>query len=95
MYSTPAYAPTLELYGWDDLGPRLRDLIRRDQWDDLGGVLSDEVLDTLVSSGSFDELPAVLLERFAGLGQGLMVTAPADAADDEAFAGMIAALKAG
>jgi probable F420-dependent oxidoreductase len=95
LYSTPAYAPTLELYGWDDLGPRLRDLIRRDQWDDLGGVLSDEVLDTLVSSGSFDELPAVLLERFAGLGQGLMVTAPADAADDEAFAGMIAALKAG
>ena len=57
LYSTPAYAPTLQLYGWDDLGPRLRELIRRDQWDDLGGVLSDEVLDTLVSSGSFDELP--------------------------------------
>ena len=26
LYSTPAYAPTLELYGWSDLGPRLRDL---------------------------------------------------------------------
>ena len=24
LYSTPAYAPTLELFGWGDLGPRLR-----------------------------------------------------------------------
>lgn len=95
LYSTPAYAPTLQLYGWEDLGPRLRELIRRDQWDDLAAVLSDEVLDTLVPSGSFDELPAVLLQRFADLGQGLMVTVPADAADDEAFADMIAALRAG
>ena len=60
LYSTPAYAPTLELYGWDDLGPRLRELIRRERWDDLGAVLSDEVLDTLVPSGSFEELPGVL-----------------------------------
>jgi probable F420-dependent oxidoreductase len=95
LYSTPAYAPTLKLYGWDDVGPRLRELIRRDRWDDLAGVLSDEILDTLVPSGSFDELPAVLLERFAALGQGLMVTVPADPADDEAFAGMIGAIKAG
>ena len=48
LYSTPAYAPTLELYGWAELGPRLRELIRHDRWDALAGVLSDEVLDTLV-----------------------------------------------
>jgi probable F420-dependent oxidoreductase len=94
LYSTPAYATTLELYGWDDLGPRLRELIRGDRWDELGGVLSDEVLDTLVPSGSFDELPAVLLERFAGLGQGLVVSVPTDTGDDEGFAGVVAALQA-
>ena len=59
-----------ELYGWDELGPRLRDLIRHDRWDDLAAVLSDEVLDTLVPCGTFDELPGLLLERFAGLGPG-------------------------
>jgi len=93
LYSTPAYAPTLELYGWAELGPRLRQLIRHDRWDDLGAVLSDEVLDTLVPSGTFDELPRVLLDRFSGLGQGIVVSPPADAGDDEAFAGVVAALQ--
>jgi hypothetical protein len=69
-------------------------LIRRDRWDDLGAVLSDEVLDTLVPAGSFDELPGVLLQRFAGLGQGITVSVPADKADDEGFAGVVAALQA-
>src|SRR6185312_2283345 len=78
LYSTPAYAPTLELYGWDDLGPRLRELIRRERWDDLGAVLSDEVLDTLVPAGTFDELAGVLTQRYAGLGQGITVSVPGD-----------------
>jgi hypothetical protein len=94
LYSTPAYAPTLELYGWDDLGPRLRELIRQDRWDDLGGVLSDEVLDTLVPAGTFDELPSVLLERFAGLGQGILLTPPADTSEDAGYATVVAALQA-
>ncbi len=93
LYSTPAYAPTLELYGWAGLGPRLRELTRRDRWDDLGQVLSDEVLDTLVPTGTFDELPGVLLERFAGLGHGVVVSPPAATADDDAFAAVIAALQ--
>ena len=95
LYSTPAYAPTLRLYGWEELGPRLRDLIRRERWDDLGDVLSDEVLDTLVPCGTFDELPGLLLERFAGLGQGILVAVPADSGDDEAFREVVAAVRAG
>jgi probable F420-dependent oxidoreductase len=95
LYSTPAYAPTLRLYGWEDLGPRLRDLVRRERWDDLGEVLSDEVLDTLVPCGTFDELPGLLLERFAGLGQGILVAVPADPAEDDAFRAVVAAVRAG
>jgi probable F420-dependent oxidoreductase len=94
LYSTPAYAPTLELYGWDELGPRLRELIRRERWDDLGAVLSDEVLDTLVPTASYDELPGVLVQRFAGLGQGITVSVPADKDDDDRFAGVVAAVQA-
>jgi probable F420-dependent oxidoreductase len=95
LYSTPAYASTLELYGWADVGPRLRQLIHHAQWDDLGSVLSDELLDALVPCGTFDELPGVLLERFAGLGQGIVVSPPADSSDDEAFGRVVAALQAG
>ena len=95
LYSTPAYAPTLELHGWSDVGPRLRNLIRQDRWDDLADVLSDEILDTLVPCGTFDELPGVLLERFSVLGQGIVVNPPADPADDEAFRTVVAALRQG
>lgn len=95
LYSTPAYAPTLELHGWAELGPSLRQLIRRDRWDELGHLLSDEVLDTLVPSGTFAELPGVLLERFSGLGQGIVVSPPADTGDDEEFRAVVAALRHG
>jgi probable F420-dependent oxidoreductase len=93
LYSTPAYAPTLELYGWDDVGPRLRDLIRHDRWDDLGGVLSDEVLDTLVPTGTFDEIPDLLRERFSPLGQSLLLSPPPETGDDNAFAAVVASLQ--
>jgi probable F420-dependent oxidoreductase len=93
LYSTPAYAPTLELYGWPDVGPRLRDLVRHDRWDDLGEVLSDEVLDTLVPCGTFEELPGILLERFGGLGQGIVVNPPEDPDDDGSFRNVVAALQ--
>jgi hypothetical protein len=95
LYSTPAYAPTLELHGWADVGPRLRELVRHDRWDELGAVLSDEILDSLVPCGTFEELPGVLLERFAGLGQGIVVSPPADPADDDAFRAVVAALQRG
>jgi probable F420-dependent oxidoreductase len=93
LYSTPAYRPTLELYGWGELGPQLRTLIREDRWDDLGAVLSDEVVDTLVPSGTFEELPDLLVKRFGALGEGIIVSPPSDATDDGAFSEVIAALK--
>ncbi|MGP0030412.1 MAG: TIGR03617 family F420-dependent LLM class oxidoreductase [Acidimicrobiales bacterium] len=94
LYSTPAYRPTLELYGWADLGPQLRSLIRNERWDDLGTLLSDDVLDTLVPSGTFAELPEILLGRFGGLGQGIVASPPADRGDDGAFGEVIRALQA-
>jgi probable F420-dependent oxidoreductase len=93
LFSTPAYRPTLELYGWAELGPRLREIIRHDRWDDLSSILSDEVLDTLVPCGTFEELPEILAARFAGLGQGIVVSPPAGADDDGAFGEVIAALR--
>ncbi len=93
LYSTPAYRPTLELYGWSELGPQLRTLIHRDEWDGLAALLSDEVLDTLVPTGTFDELPALLCDRFAGLGQGIVVSPPPDHSEDGAFSEVIGALR--
>jgi probable F420-dependent oxidoreductase len=94
LYSTPAYRPTLQLYGWGDLGQQLQALVRNGQWDDLSSVLSDQVIDTLVPCGTFAELPELLCERFGGLGDGIVASPPADPEDDEAFAEVVAALQA-
>jgi probable F420-dependent oxidoreductase len=94
LYSTPAYARTLELHGWDDLGGELRALVRADRWDDLPALVTDELLDTLLPTGTYDELAAVLLDRFAGLADGILLGPQPDRVDDEGIAGLIADLKA-
>ena len=93
LYSTPAYRPTLELYGWGALAERLQEMIRRDEWDDLGHVVTDEVLDTLIPTGSFDELPSLLAERLGHLCQGVTLSPPIEKDHDLAFRQVIAALQ--
>jgi probable F420-dependent oxidoreductase len=95
LYSTPAYRRTLELYGWEALTGQLQAMIRADRWADLHQLVTDEVLDTLVPTAPFGELPALLRERYGGLAQGVLLTPPADPADDERFAGVVAAVRAG
>ena len=95
LYShSPAYRPTLELTVGPSSGLQLRTLIRNDRWDYLAGVLSDEVLDTLVPTGTFAELPDLLMKRFGGMGQGLIASPPADEEDDGPFRDVVAALQA-
>lgn len=94
LYSTPAYRRTLELYGWEELAGRLQALVRADRWDDLHQVVTDEVLDTLVPTAGFDELPVMLADRYGHLGQGVLVPPPADPAHDAQFAEVVAAIRA-
>jgi probable F420-dependent oxidoreductase len=93
LYSTPAYRRTLELYGWDDLGERLRAMVRAERWDDLHQLVTDEVLDALVPTARYDDLPAVLLGRFDRLAQGVLVPVPVDPAHDRRFAEVVAAIR--
>ncbi len=94
LYSTPEYRPTLDLYGWGDLGPQLRAVVREGHWDDLAELVSDEVLETVTTVAPFDALAAALLARYAGLATGILVPVPADASDDGRFAEVIGALRA-
>jgi hypothetical protein len=47
-----------------------------------------------VPSGTFAELPDLLIGRFGALGQGIVASPPADPADDGAFREVIRALQA-
>ncbi len=94
LYSTPAYRRTLELHGWEDLAGELQALVRADRWDDLPAVVTDEVLDVLLPTGTYDELAPVLVERFGDVADGLVLGPQPDAANDEAVAGLVAAIRA-
>jgi probable F420-dependent oxidoreductase len=93
LYSTPAYGRTLELYGWDDLGDRLRRVIREQRWGELETVLPEEIVETLVPTALYEELPAVLIERYGTIAAGITVQPPDDPADDARFSEVIKALQ--
>jgi probable F420-dependent oxidoreductase len=93
LYSTPAYQRTLELYGWEDLAPRLRQIVRTEGWDDLHNVVSDELLDTLIPTAVYAELPDVLLDRFGRLAGGVLLPVPEDPTHDDALAMVVGALQ--
>jgi probable F420-dependent oxidoreductase len=67
LYSTPAYRRTLELFGWDDLGAQLQLMTRSGDWSQLGILMTDEVLDALIPSGTWNQLPSVISDWFGGL----------------------------
>jgi probable F420-dependent oxidoreductase len=91
LYSTPAYRRTLELFGWDDLGARLQAMTRSGDWSQLGLLMTDDVLDALIPSGTWEELPTVINDWFAGLVDAVLIQ-PSDNYDDE-FAALISQVK--
>ena len=58
--STPSYRPVLELHGWSDLIPRLNLLLRRNRWNEMHELISDEMLAEFAVIASPDELPYAL-----------------------------------
>ncbi|MDP5181925.1 LLM class flavin-dependent oxidoreductase [Blastococcus sp. BMG 814] len=94
LYSTPAYRPTLALLGHEDLGERLTQLIRDQQWDALPAALPDDVLAGIVPVGTYDEFPAVIGDWYGGLCDELSITTPADTSADDRFASMLEVVRA-
>jgi probable F420-dependent oxidoreductase len=93
LYSTPAYRPTLDLYGWGELQERLQLMIRQENWDRLGAHVTDEVLDALVPMATYADLPDLIRERWGGLADAVTVPLPADPSADARIRDTVAALR--
>ncbi|MFN8624761.1 MAG: TIGR03617 family F420-dependent LLM class oxidoreductase [Candidatus Binatia bacterium] len=92
LYSTPNYWPSLELYGWQDRGKRLNQLVRDGRWQDLTPVITDEMLDVLIATAPYGEIAGVLRERYSGLADNVSFPLPDDPALDVEVAKVIARL---
>ncbi len=89
LYSTPAYWPSLELFGWQDRGQALLDMTRTGQWAKMAGIIDDEMLDQFVPRGTYDTIASVFRERFAGLARRTTFPLPDDPAEDARVADVI------
>jgi len=74
--STPTYRPVMAHHGWGEVADRLRELARRAAWGEMGELVSDEMLATFAVVAPESELPAALLERYAGLADRLSLYTP-------------------
>ncbi len=93
LFSTSSYWPSLDLYGWRERGERLHQLVREGRWDEMAPLVSDEMLDRLVPTGTYGELPDQLVEWYGGLAERVTFPLPADPADDREIALAIVALR--
>ena len=93
LYSTPAYWPALEIFGWKSIGEQLHNMTREGRWSEMPGLIDDELLETMIPSGTYDEIADRLLERNRGLATHITFPMPDDPADDSRVREVIAALK--
>jgi probable F420-dependent oxidoreductase len=76
--STPAYRPVLELHGWGDLQGELNTLSKRGAWEEMGELISDEILDAFAVRGTPEEIPAELDRRFGDIVDRISLYMPYD-----------------
>jgi probable F420-dependent oxidoreductase len=61
--STPAYSKVLELHGWGDLQPELNRLSKRGEWEAMGSLIDDEMLEAFAVVGPVDSVADALRSR--------------------------------
>jgi probable F420-dependent oxidoreductase len=74
--STPAYRSVLELHGWGEAADRLHAASTRGQWEEMGGLITDEMLGEFAAVGTPAEVAATVRERFGGRVTRLSFNAP-------------------
>jgi probable F420-dependent oxidoreductase len=74
--STPAYRPVLDVHGWGDLQPELNKLSKQGQWEEMGQLISDDILHTIAACGSPAEIAAHIRDRVAGVSDRICVYQP-------------------
>src|SRR5215218_3801052 len=65
--STPSYRVVLEAHGWEDTGQELGRLARDKKWDEMPGLITDEMLRAFAVEAAPEEVGPALKERYEGL----------------------------
>jgi probable F420-dependent oxidoreductase len=66
--STPAYRPVLAAHGWEDLQTELNAMSKQGRWQEMGGLIDDEMMHTIAACGTPAEVAARIRDRVDGVG---------------------------
>jgi probable F420-dependent oxidoreductase len=92
--STPAYRPVLDLHGWGELHGQLNQLSRRQEWAEMGKLITDDVLDAFAVRGTPAQVAAKVHQRFGDVVDRISLYTPHQPDEAERLA-VAAALRAG
>ena len=92
--STRTYFPVLETHGFQEVGARLHEMSLKGQWEEMTGLITEEIFDAFAIAAGYDEIAAAVKERYGGLVQEVVFGLdPEDAGDETAWRRMIAQLQ--
>ncbi len=92
--STPSYRVAFRTLGWEDLAEQASVLSRAQRWEELPSLVHDEMLHTVATVGTYDEIAGKLNERFADRVDRLEFSIPVNTpADAEALRAILADLR--
>ena len=81
--STRTYEPVLATHGWEGIAPELHQKSLEGDWKGLARLISDEMLDTVAVSGTYETIGTKLRERYAGAGDRVSLYQPYETSADE------------
>lgn len=82
--STPSYRRTFQLHDWGDIAEQASQLSRAKQWDDLPALVTDEMLHTVATIGTYDEIAEKLNDRYSDRVDRIEFSTPVANEDDAA-----------
>lgn len=80
--STPAYRPVLDIHGWGDLQPELNAMSKQGRWQEMAGLISDEVLHTIAACGTPKQIAEHIRGRVDGVSDTVCLYQPGPIALD-------------
>ncbi len=93
--STGTYEPVLAAHGWEGIIPELHQKSLDGDWKGMARLISDEMLDTVAVSGTYESIGAKLREHYAGLLDRISLYQPYEPSVDESrHAALMKQLKA-
>ncbi len=83
--STPSYRPVMALHGWEITAESLSALASHGRWDEMPGLIDDEMLAAFAVVTGEKELAGALRDRYTGLADRLALYIPFVPGERDAF----------